>query len=129
MSTHKIQKLENEAIIIVAPLGRPWSCVPPADTLLPTQTAVKYTQYQHNLGIREMVLKSDTPGLKYLTAPPVMSSATMDKSLNIPELHLLICTMEMTVVPTSGTYIHKALCLEQRKQSKCVSNNYYFFSL
>lgn len=49
---------------------------------------------------KDMVLKSDTPGLKYLAAPPMINSATIDKSLNIPETHFLICTMKMIMVPT-----------------------------
>ena len=47
-----------------------------------------------------MILKSDTPELKYLATPPMINSATMDKSLNIPDPHFLTCTMNMIIVPT-----------------------------
>lgn len=107
----------------------PLSCLTSACSLTSSTDSFKYTQHQHSLGIKDMVLKS-LSWWKYLTAPPMSSSATMGKSLNSPELHSLFCIMEMIIIPTNaGTYIHKTLCLEQNKQSKCISNNDYFYSL
>ena len=99
MSKHEIQKLENEAII-VAHLGLPWSCLPPAGALTSCLDSSQIHTVSAQPQIREGVLKSDTPGLKHLTASPVISSATMKKSLNTTELHFPICTMEMIIPPT-----------------------------
>ena len=99
MSKHEIQKLENEAII-VAHLGLPWSCLPPAGTLTSCLDSSQIHTVSAQPRIREGVLKSDIPGLKHLTASPVISSATMEKSLNTIELHFPICSMEMTIPPT-----------------------------